>query len=978
MPTRNRVQLKSFIRFQLSQLSARNAHHEFENLAFEVARVRVVSNLLPATGPVQAGGDQGRDFESYRTYLASSPLGTSTFATLASDHIVVGACSLQKDISDKIKSDLRSIFGSGTRPDHVAYFCEADLPVAKRHDLQKHFQEVHGANLDIFDGQALADLLAERDTFWIAEQFLSIPADEWPEESLSEQYQALRRRWITQQEKPQNYAEFLDIKQGLRTATFDDAAKPDLSCWLELMRNFVSDGFPDRLIQRARYEISVAELRGRGNLDPALSYVEGFFNHLSNSSRPSELMDGAVLCVYVWGAIGHKRTSIPTEDVSRWKVKVEDIIDAALLNPARVIDRCTLLDSKAILGPVSFEEPLTSANGAKRFFDLWGDVVKQIQKTPYYPVRHVAKILEQATLLLGTHPRFRSIADDVDLLVAERAGADAAADLARRRAMAHLDAKRYLRAINELQKAKVDWFSGETMDGSILSMLVISQSLSRLNLNFAARYYAAGALFLALHHEDDSLSHRIGQAFFRLADTFHSAGEGITYIYVLAHALDAHHSVASNPHDWYEHPHVQASFAQATALRAIARRLDPSILPFIDRAISCWPLPQSEQRGFIDLSEQPPWSTMTREDVETQVAEELGLHPFGDIGPRAAVWSALGVVWTVKGAPTQECWLAVSELAAVLQLAHVEFGDADLVVVPSDVTVQVEVQNVASFDVRQLPDNGKLSWTVIMPAEYARSADNDQGLELAAVAIMILGQATALPFERFKELAEERFKRGMSSRFFSVRPIREPLKFVQPKEVPFSLLANTTRRELSISITPVEPHELEWPSSTGPGYSKELAVEILNNRYNTTLPAIALTLPRLMAENRCRGIVEELRREGFLDWQILNLIASMVAQYQVQAQFPGRDPRELAKEIQERIYRAESTTDPKFDLSFFTAETVKIQKKFVAMAALKTWGLEIHRRTPNFEATKKLLDVRYGHSSDDIPHDDPFAGYARA
>ena len=51
----------------------------FERLAFELARLRVASNLLPATGPVQAGGDQGRDFESYRFYLDRSSLKGRAF-----------------------------------------------------------------------------------------------------------------------------------------------------------------------------------------------------------------------------------------------------------------------------------------------------------------------------------------------------------------------------------------------------------------------------------------------------------------------------------------------------------------------------------------------------------------------------------------------------------------------------------------------------------------------------------------------------------------------------------------------------------------------------------------------------------------------------------------------------------------------------------------------------------------------------------
>ena len=129
---KNRVELRDYVRYQLAQLGARNGEHEFELLSFELARLRHVSNLQPATGPVKAGGDQGRDFESYRTYLAGTAIAHSTFATLASTDLVVGACTLNKQTSTKIRTDLKVIFGSGERPDRVFYFCEPDIPVAKR------------------------------------------------------------------------------------------------------------------------------------------------------------------------------------------------------------------------------------------------------------------------------------------------------------------------------------------------------------------------------------------------------------------------------------------------------------------------------------------------------------------------------------------------------------------------------------------------------------------------------------------------------------------------------------------------------------------------------------------------------------------------------------------------------------------------------------------------------------------------------
>jgi len=51
-----RVQLAGIIRFHLGELAARN---EFEQLCRYLARARVYSNNLPATGPVGADGDQG-------------------------------------------------------------------------------------------------------------------------------------------------------------------------------------------------------------------------------------------------------------------------------------------------------------------------------------------------------------------------------------------------------------------------------------------------------------------------------------------------------------------------------------------------------------------------------------------------------------------------------------------------------------------------------------------------------------------------------------------------------------------------------------------------------------------------------------------------------------------------------------------------------------------------------------------------------
>lgn len=92
------AQLSAVIRYHLSELSTRNGHHEFEHLTRYLARARLYSNILPATGPVSAGGDGGRDFKNFRTGVTFPLTAGSTFPQTASgERLVSFACTLEKN-----------------------------------------------------------------------------------------------------------------------------------------------------------------------------------------------------------------------------------------------------------------------------------------------------------------------------------------------------------------------------------------------------------------------------------------------------------------------------------------------------------------------------------------------------------------------------------------------------------------------------------------------------------------------------------------------------------------------------------------------------------------------------------------------------------------------------------------------------------------------------------------------------------------
>ena len=121
-----------YLLFALLQLAGENGHHKFEQLCFQLARRRIYPNVIPATGPVGAGGDQGADFESYEvsaTYFPW-PRGRSSLRERHAKKVLF-ACSLEQNVPKKIKEDLTAASQFHEKVDKLVFFSSRDVPVGK-------------------------------------------------------------------------------------------------------------------------------------------------------------------------------------------------------------------------------------------------------------------------------------------------------------------------------------------------------------------------------------------------------------------------------------------------------------------------------------------------------------------------------------------------------------------------------------------------------------------------------------------------------------------------------------------------------------------------------------------------------------------------------------------------------------------------------------------------------------------------------
>lgn len=123
-----RGEYRQRIRFALAQLRSSNDHYVFERLCRHLARATIATNILPATGPVGAGGDQGRDFETYRSLLPGHVGSIGQEFGLHDGGDIAFLCTLrQEGVTTKILGDVTKVFEQGFEPSLVVAYCEKDV-----------------------------------------------------------------------------------------------------------------------------------------------------------------------------------------------------------------------------------------------------------------------------------------------------------------------------------------------------------------------------------------------------------------------------------------------------------------------------------------------------------------------------------------------------------------------------------------------------------------------------------------------------------------------------------------------------------------------------------------------------------------------------------------------------------------------------------------------------------------------------------
>jgi len=854
----------------------------------------------------------------------------------------------------------------------IHYFCATDVTVGLRHKLQEWAKHAYNIPLEIHDGQAISEDLTDHDIFWIAEQFLNIPAELYPtppSDNAETWYNELLKSWKTTEQSLNSYADFSEIKKALRHATFTESAKKDLPFWIQRMETVVSMTPYELLKRKAVYEIAVASLRGLGSMVGYEGRLSTYFEQVPALTTPSELEDATILWIYCTGAYHQNAVQIALDDLRKWHSSIVEKIELELETATQPGARCVLLQTSGLLylQTGAEQDDMSMIDIA---IDSWLKLASLVENAYLFPLEAFADQLTQLLQFpifnscLVTHPGFLKLTQQIDELLAKRHGGFVAAAKCRDRAMALYEQGKMLLAIKEIHRAKIQWFAKETLRGSLLATLFVSSCYEQLGLVFAAKYYAMVAAYIAIHNPDGVQS-MISNALNMAAACDYSTGAYCGFLELTDVSLAAFNIFSKDVDPLDPQGEICKTLFHASILHALAGHLSADLLGFVDNRIKSWAGLKEYLDDLVPAAENA-WKKQDLSEIWASLENQMHDRPFSDTGKtRHVQFLALGVTWRFMWDNTYELTSLGEEIVAVMQVILADIADTDWYLLRT--TIEVELVFGPDNELQQMPSNELGRWRLTLANNPTNDDPNIIALNLATT---LLKHASLLPSKQYLNKIENAFQEGLSHKiFFGQRYSTLYQEFITKERFESSNRASFTTPDSDRPFKATAHNQISWYGSPGPGYSKEAAEQALKNRYENSIRPIQRTLQWLTKQPAFIDAVHLLRTQGWLDWHILNATSLIVLNYRVNKEISFHTDREKwQKYFWELMDQPEDENAAPVPMSEFSAENLRLHLWTSMQSTLKNLGFELHQTTPDFGAISVFLGERYRYWKDDIDH----------
>lgn len=993
--------LKNFIRYQISILSESNNHHKFEDICRHLAKLRYCSNIIPATGPVSAKGDGGIDFPTFKTFLKEESSVNSAFYGLTSEKNIIFACSIQaSSIETKIRADVKKIRTNFPKTDCIYFFSGVAVPIGYVNELKSELET--DFDLVIIDANAISEELACSELFWIAEEFLGASRSLFPylDSNLDPKYLEYKIKWIDEQTRVRGYSfiDFYEIQYGLRHATFNEDVRIDLSLWLQKAEEFFKNTESEKLKIKSCYEIAVAALRGQNNLDKYATYVEYFFTKYHEDYDIYLLSDAVVLYQYIYGAFQRSHFLINLEEMKSHYSKISDCVEELGSQGLSPFNKCFYLQMKLGLALNTFED-LTEEMSLmieNNIYRITLDLIKEAKSAPAFPFQKFQEIIDVYLDIFHQTDKFLDLSEKADEVMKDICSSEELAFRFKDRAIKLFDKGNLLSALEQLHKAKLEFYKSNNQKGILFSCSILATWYSELNMIYAAKYYSMVVIDVAHSLNDLSLKRFITTGTALLMDCFYKNAEWFKY-QVLFDLWQNFRCLFNN------------EFTQKEDDEFYCKALYYSIL--IKKFLIKLGVDSDGITNYLELLK----NNLYTDDFECLADDNLPIEKFGtqiektldsirdceaddfhsllnenfiDVPLREFAnesqirWKALGVEWCINSINSYEDRIIAEELACLLQIFLVNISKIDLAFLPTKV-----VLNVAQKPDKELSVDRDLGIDQVnINLSFKNNADPSENFyEKFSLMIMIVQQVSLLKEDNFYQFLNKEIVENISSQIIFGSSYTKIYK---------SLIQNHNHNIKSGNLFKTFPkfslgeHEvLSWIDQEGPTYCREKSLDMIQQKYKT-VKDIFKNFPKLSKEKQqflCEWL-EQKRGDGFKDWHLFQVIGNLIMNsYMSDAVNRLRKANVNPIEMQNTMSNImqQLLQDIKINNNLFSkiSESVINQEeldnylRISYLTIANSWGLTIKKSTQDandFQSLEKFMNIRYLLKTDDVEHDDYF------
>lgn len=532
---------------------------------------------------------------------------------------------------------------------------------------------------------------------------------------------------------------------------------------------------------------------------------------------------------------------------------------------------------------------------------------------------------------------------------------------------------RLLDAIAEIHKTKLNWFAQETMEGFLLSMMVLARWYCELGLSLAGKYYALAAGSFAFSSSDPVIKAKAWRPFWEAAECDYLVGAWASFLDLGGLAVWCQYQFASDPGNLETHEDLKSILFHASIATAISERTSPELGSFVKRRVDQWGMGQIFEESLAMAREAV--GQRTDAQLLADLEDQLSGIPINDAGTERSVsWAALGIEWSVHWLNDYETTMLAEQFVASFQVLLVEMARKDLCLPRTKASIDFTRQRISQPIVQPEPSVEELRWRIEWPDNGGLSDLDAMFLAIATVSITLLRGVSFLPDSRLLDSFDDLFKGRVPGSALVGRPYAMLYQdtilkqvFERGREAP---MVPTTRARTS----PVSPHpNLQGLAGPGPGYTAEKSQALIATRYEVMERSLHVTLHTLRANSDFRKSVQQLREEGWRDWHILHAIFSCALNFRAHERYgPQATPGQLAEFAEEFMAGPEAADASEIPSHELTPERLEFFRQVNMGAVLKAWGLDFHHPTLLPSVIEDFLAARYSYWEDDVEHPDLF------